>query len=543
MKRITMKFMALALLMLAGVAASHAQVAFQTTTAQRPMRQEGLAEASGDITLVVIAPGTVVQNSSIDFIFSTPIATTTNLSVANNILCNASTACDNTTLGISIVGNNTVHLSVTGAAGVQFNTVNTNRITLRGIRVNANAALGVGTVSVAMNATSANSNVNPITFTTASGLVGTLNATLDVLFRAGSTLQTCSVPNQDAQSITQANTGTTSRYIAGRVGVQEKYGAALLTAADELGLAPHPVLAGTLNSTRVTVTLTGIPAGIRVVIPQAVATVAGGNIATVAGAGTGAPASTSSQLYTTGNYTLGLTPVAGTPLFVDQTVAGSPITVTYDVSAENSGVVEAAELFFFFGTYNSASTSSTSSIPTLGGTGSPVQATVSLTPANDGTSAPRFAANSVGPTTIENITDCNTRLLFTWVATVADVETGVAIANTSSDDAAFGSGSSNGATSQNGTCTLTGYPSAGGTPVSFTTATIPAGQTLAFLMSGTTGFSNFTGYVLTVCNFQAAHAFAFITNGRGTVAGPTIAHGYLANVIPVGGRTAESLSN
>jgi len=335
----TMKFMALALLVLASTAALHAQVAFQTTTAQRPMRQEGLAEASGDITLVVISPGIMKAGSSVDFTFSTPIATTTNLTVANNITCVAAAACANLT--VSLTGTNTVHL--TTSADINFSTVNTHRVTLRGLRLNANAALGVGTVSVAMNATSSDTLNNPLTFTTSAGLVGILNSTLDVQFKTGALLQSCAIPNQDAQTTAQANTGTTARYIAGRVGVQEKFGSALLTAADELALAPALATGGAVNATQVTVTLAGVPAGVRVVIPQTVATVAAGNIAAVA-TGAGAPASTTAQIYTTGTYTLALTPVAGTAAFVDQTVAGTPITVTYNVATENPGVVEAAEL-------------------------------------------------------------------------------------------------------------------------------------------------------------------------------------------------------
>jgi len=551
----TMKFMALALLVLASTAALHAQVAFQTTTAQRPMRQEGVAEASGDVTLVVISPGTMKANSSIDFTFSAPIATTTNLTAANNLSCfigAGPAACPNT-VSLTLVGTNTVHLVNT--ADINFTAVNTNRLSLRGIRINANAALGVGTVSVAMNATSSDTANNPLTFTTSAGLVGILNSSLDVQFKTNILLQSCAVPNSDSQTAIAGNTAAT-KYTQGRVGIQEKFGSALLTAANETLLAPATLLNGAVNATQVTITLNGVPAGVRVIIPQTAAhsssnvglstqtidaiastNVAGANATALAGVG--APASTT-PIFQNGLYnSLQFTPVAGTPVFVDQTVTGTPIVVTYNVFSENPGAVEAAELFFQFGTYNSASTSSTTSIPVIGGNGSPVTATVVLVPANDGTSAPRFAANSVGPTLIQNITDCKTQLLFTWVATVGDVETGVAIANTSSDDAAFGSGTTNGATSQSGTCTLTGYPSVGGLPVSYTTASIPAGQTLAVNMSTITAFSNFAGYVLGVCNFQNAHALAYFTNGRGTVAGPTTAHGYEASIIPIGGRSAE----
>lgn len=510
MKRMTMKFMALALLVLASTAALHAQVAFQTTTVQRPMRQEGLAEAAGDITLVPLTNGTIIAGSSIDFTFSVAIATPSASITTANISCVA-TNCGN--IAIALNGTNTVRLSFTGA-GTTFAAGGTNRLTLRGLRLNANAAVGVGTVSVSMSGTSPDTTNNPLTFTTSSGLVGILNATMNATFTAASLLQSCAIANANSNGLGTSTTGFSS----GKITVQEAFGDALLTAAQENALAGNPASTVGVN---VTVTLNGVPAGIRVIPPAA---------------------SVNSTVVTPGvGQTLVLTLSASSPTLVDQTVSGTPVVFVYTVTASTQGVVEAVDLSFLFGTNNAASTSSTTSIPTIGGTGSPVTAGVSVTPI-DTVSVPRFAANQIGPTLIQNITDCTTRLLFTWVATVADVETGVAIANTSSDDAAFGSGTSNGATSQSGTCTLTGYPSAGGTPVSFTTASIPAGQTLAFVMSGTTGFSNFTGYVLTVCNFQAAHAFAFITNGRGTVAGPTLAQGYLANVIPTGRRPGTGIT-
>jgi len=514
MKRITMKFMALALLMLAGVAASHAQVPFTTTTVQRPMRQDGLAEAAGEVTLVPLNTGNIIAGSSIDFTFSVPIATpAANISFANNVTCVANANCTAAQVTASLNGTNTVRLTWTGQS--DFVIAAANRITIRGIRVNANAAVGVGTVSVSMSATSPNTVTNPITFTTSTGLVGVLNSTIDATFTAGTLLQTCAIPN--------ANGG--GSFTTGLITVTEKYGDALLTDVQENALAGAPA---SVVGTQVRITLNGVPAGVRVLAPAA----------SVINTSVPSPVGTTLALtLTSGNAT------------VDQTTAGTPIEYVYRTTASTNGLVEIVDLSFRFGTNNTASTSSTSSIPTIGGTGSAITATVSVTPISvTTTEVPRFVANGIGPTLVQNVTDCNTRLLFTWVATVADVETGVAIANTSSDDAAFGSGSSNGATSQNGTCTLTGYPSAGGTPVSFTTASISAGQTLAFVMSNTTGFSNFTGYVLTVCNFQAAHAFAFITNGRGTVAGPTLAQGYLANVIPGGrrppsGSTFESLGD
>jgi hypothetical protein len=115
-------------------------------------------------------------------------------------------------------------------------------------------------------------------------------------------------------------------------------------------------------------------------------------------------------------------------------------------------------------------------------------------------------------------------------------DTGMAIANTTEDDTAFGAGAANGATPQTGTCQLTGYKSGDGTTVAATTASVAPGRTAAFLASSLTGWSGFSGYVLGVCNFTNAHAFTFIVNGFGTLAGPNLAEGYLAMVVPAGTR-------
>jgi hypothetical protein len=141
------------------------------------------------------------------------------------------------------------------------------------------------------------------------------------------------------------------------------------------------------------------------------------------------------------------------------------------------------------------------------------------------------------------INNCVTRLLYSWVVSgVAGYDTGIAIANTSEDDAAFGMGNVNGAQAQEGSCTLTGYPAAGApvggelAPISHTSGIIKGGQTWAFNVSMVPGFTGFSGYVLGVCNFLNAHSFAFISNSMNGMTGPTLAQGYEASIVPTGGR-------
>ncbi len=137
-----------------------------------------------------------------------------------------------------------------------------------------------------------------------------------------------------------------------------------------------------------------------------------------------------------------------------------------------------------------------------------------------------------------SVNDCTTRLEYTWVVSnVAGYDTGIAIANTTEDDAAFGAANNNGAQAQDGNCVLTGYPSAGGAPISSTSPEIAVGETWAFNVSTLAGFDGFAGYVLGVCNFLNAHSFAFITDWFGAATAPMLAQGYEANVIPAGHRS------
>jgi hypothetical protein len=159
------------------------------------------------------------------------------------------------------------------------------------------------------------------------------------------------------------------------------------------------------------------------------------------------------------------------------------------------------------------------------------------------TDAAGAAELELGEATAFVISNCVTRLLYSWVVSgVAGYDTGIAIANTSEDDAAFGMGNTNGAQAQAGSCTLTGYPAAGApaggmlTPVSHTSGIIEAGQTWAFNLSMVPGFTGFSGYLLGVCNFLNAHSFAFITNSMNSMTGPTLAQGYEANVVRIGTR-------
>ena len=168
-------------------------------------------------------------------------------------------------------------------------------------------------------------------------------------------------------------------------------------------------------------------------------------------------------------------------------------------------------------------------------------------------------AHPVVPTTSNNffaVTRCTTYLLFPFVTggNTPGFTTGIAIANTSSDDAAFvtGGGVAAGSTAsaQSGAITLYGWPSstkdATGSstttysPSTFTGAAVSAvvstnlaaGDTWTGVIDGTAAFVGFQGYVIAKCDFQFAHGFAFLVGKYNSGSVFDVAHGYLALVIP-----------
>ena len=134
---------------------------------------------------------------------------------------------------------------------------------------------------------------------------------------------------------------------------------------------------------------------------------------------------------------------------------------------------------------------------------------------------PRFANDSAAARNILNINICRTILLYPYITNQAGFDTGLTIANTSSDP--FGTAN------QAGSCKLTWY---GGTTAAPTTP--PGPSDTGNIAAGTVWANtlqaiapNFQGYMFAVCNFQYAHGFAFISD----VGARNLAMGYLALVL------------
>jgi hypothetical protein len=151
----------------------------------------------------------------------------------------------------------------------------------------------------------------------------------------------------------------------------------------------------------------------------------------------------------------------------------------------------------------------------------PPSFTASAGAAASGTlTVPRFADYSTAQSTF-TIIQCTTSLLFPFVTNQAGFDTGVAIANTTSDP--FGT------KPQAGTCALYWYGQ--NAPPMFTTPSIPSGNNIAppgnWAFQASMIAPNFEGYMIAVCNFQLAHGTGIITD----LGAQRLAYGYQALVL------------
>jgi hypothetical protein len=159
---------------------------------------------------------------------------------------------------------------------------------------------------------------------------------------------------------------------------------------------------------------------------------------------------------------------------------------------------------------------------------------------NSGSSRPRFdqmfesdtiATNNPPddpPKLYASVVRCDCYLLFTYVTAAAGWNTGIVIANTTGDTAVFGTSE---APDQLGKITFYFYDATAGYVGSTTTASdVLSGNSFVDLASNLlpTGVTSFSGYIMARAEFQFCHGFAFIADE----AFGSIAHGYIANVIP-----------
>jgi len=304
------------------------------------------------------------------------------------------------------------------------------------------------------------------------------------------------------------------------VNVKELFGGAFKTLAQEAGsYAPGaPSTVGTANTaTQLLLTVANLPAAATVYVPQTIT--ANGNTITAA----------NSTIVTTPASIAGVNGVAYSP------VSGT-VTITYTVTtsvAANGATTFPIPVYVAFAANAS-------------GAQSAITALVGYTPqaalAGPAAAIPTYAVSAATPVNASTIIACQTTLLFPYITNATGFETGIAIANTTTDNLYTAAGGLKpGVTSQatpvNGTCTLNFYgnaaqPTATVTPTigAYTTAAPTVVPIFANILTSMIGSSGFSGYAIASCNFLEAHGFAFITDTSGTFSGT---EGYLATVIPV----------
>jgi len=506
-------FFMLCALMLAA-APAFAQVAFSVSSLPQQARFEGLNETMGAVQATNNGAGGVVKaGSSVTVLYSGTIA---GLATPQNVL----------TCSAGVTGTGTV--CATGAPSVTVGSVSGGQLTISfgsdttfatgayilvsQVRVNVNGLGSAATaVTATLSGTSAAPQTFPLTFTNATVPVAAIvNPATSISLRAGpAVIQTCSVPGSVVPNVLAGGAGFSIR-------VTERYPAALTSAADETSFTGGAT--GTYvitNGTTIQVVVSGIPSGL------AVQYQGNGNRAATSSSGTTA--------------SLTVTPVGTTAAVVS---TGAPITFTFVVAADSTSAVEQVTFDFGLGLPAAGSTlaATAGALPPIGTTAT-VTAAVNIGPIQSAATIIAFATNQQGSTlTVATISDCVTNLLFPYVTNQGGLDTSFSIANTTADATAFGKAI---ASPQSGPCVLNFWPTtdttavAIGTAVFATTPTIPSGALYTFSLSNPAyPFSGQTGYIIAVCKFLNAHAFAFVTSGFAST-GSMISHGgYLGLVLP-----------
>jgi len=197
------------------------------------------------------------------------------------------------------------------------------------------------------------------------------------------------------------------------------------------------------------------------------------------------------------------------------TVSNGSATAVYEEVNNSTGVVETYQVPVMLAAGGAAVTAPSSAIT----------ATVSFAPIGSSSSVPNYVSGS-STATVNGaaFSACTTTLLFPFVTNQLGFDTGIAIANTSTDILKDNVSKSQ-AAPQSGTCQLSFFGNTA--PAAVTTPNVASGTDYAAAAS--TVAPGFQGYMIANCNFLYAHGFAYVvynlTQNNGA------AMGYLANVI------------
>ncbi|HKD06626.1 MAG TPA: hypothetical protein VKB79_12065 [Bryobacteraceae bacterium] len=488
-------------LVFAGMAFAQTPIACTVSATGAPyIRAEGTTEQLPTLDVVGTAPGTpcaVPAGPLTIQVFVTPVT---------NITSKVLTASTNTTEAVASIGGGAGVQGVVSGNQLTFSNVSgTGMITISNIRIDATkipVATGIpNAVSVSVFITSGTAVVAT---TTAAPVAYVVNG-----------LGTQKISGVNPIPVCVGGSASTAAF---SVSLTEGFAGAFKTMAQENSAVQlgSPASNAANSGTRVKLVFANVPAGASLYVPTSVVA-ANGDTLTLTASETGALSPVSAATGSGVPANSGLVTIAnggGQAVYELTTTAATAAIDTYAIPV------------FVTGSANSITASSTA-----------MTVAVSFAPIGS-TNIPNFVVgSSTTVLTANTFTICQTNLLFSYVTNMAGYDTGLAIANTSTDP--FGKG---GAASQNGNCTLNFY-GVGAPSAAVVTPMINGGQVLAQVLSSFA--PGFQGYMIAQCNFQYGHGFAFITNGIGANGG--LSQGYLANVIPSGSTRgtvgAESLGN
>jgi len=288
------------------------------------------------------------------------------------------------------------------------------------------------------------------------------------------------------------------------------------------------------RGTQIQFGITGLGAGVSLYAPSYVYLTGNYGSGTVVGLAVLTSQSTSSGAFTGSNIPVVLAPGVGSngpPVLVNATAPNA--SLVYEIYYSDPNVLESLAVPVSV-EYTSNTATNTPPVTT---TAAPTSITPSFWPISAAATAtpgpiPRFVPDT-GSSTLFSISACTCNLLFPFVTNQAGFDTGIAIANTTSDP--FNT------VAQDGTVILNYYGSTPGTTAGVapytTQAAVPAGSELVFTLSNGGGIpgggtpsvvvpatAGFQGYVIAQANFQYCHGFAFISD----VGAQKLAEGYLA---------------
>jgi len=266
------------------------------------------------------------------------------------------------------------------------------------------------------------------------------------------------------------------------------------------------------SGTRVSITFNNIPGNVRLFVPLTIAN--NGGVMKLTTSATGAfNAATGS----TANGAPGASDNghAGDGSAGELTVSNGSATAIYEETTSAGGAVETYTVPVFVRADAAAVAAPSTAITS----------TVSFAPIGSASSTPNFVSGSSTATSNGSAFNaCNTTLLFPFVTNQLGFDTGIAIANTSTD--LLNGGTKSNAAAQSGTCSLTFFgntaPAAAVTTPTVTTGTV-------YAAAASTVAPGFQGYMIANCNFLYGHGFSYVvynlTQNNGA------AMGYLAAVI------------